>query len=288
MTTLRQRMLEDLQIRHYSQTASAYTCTRLPSLPGTSASRPTSVGYRHIRQYQLFLIKDKQACRSTCVQLVCALRFLYTHTLNRKIEIDRIPFPRRERKLPLILSREEVKALLEAPGKLRDRAVLAVLYGSGLRVAEATQLKPRDIDARRQVLWVRQGKGRKDRQTLLPTKLLELLRWYWKAERPGDWLFPGRDRTRPVSPKAVYLACRDAAQVAGIQKPVHPHLLRHAFATHLLESGVNLRTAGHADSAGLPPIGIHGALPAGRRRGHALPTPDPLDALDLDLIPLLR
>ena len=137
----------------------------------------------------MFLIKDKQASQSTCVQLVCALRFLYTHTLHRKIEIERIPFPRRERKLPLILSRDEVKALLEAPAKLRDRAVLAVLYGSGLPVAEATQLKPRDIDARRNVLWVRQGKGRKDRQTLLPEKLLELLRAYWRSERPGgpDW-----------------------------------------------------------------------------------------------------
>ena len=103
---------------------------------------PDQLGPEQIRQYQLFLIKDKQASQSTCIQLVCALRFLYTHTLNRKIEIERIPFPRRERKLPLILSREEVKALLEAPGKLRDRAILAVLYGSGLRVAEATQLKP--------------------------------------------------------------------------------------------------------------------------------------------------
>jgi integrase/recombinase XerD len=285
VTTLRQRMLEDLQIRHYSPTTIRLYLHSVAEFARHFRKPPDQLGPEHIRQYQLFLIKDKQACRSSCVQLVCALRFLYTHTLNRKIEIDRIPFPRRERKLPLILSREEVKALLEAPGKLRDRAVLAVLYGSGLRVAEATQLKPRDIDARRQVLWVRQGKGRKDRQTLLPAKLLELLRWYWKAERPGDWLFPGRDRTRPVSPKAVYLACRDAAQVAGIQKPVHPHLLRHAFATHLLESGVNLRTIqlllGHANLESTARY-LQVADVAIRS------TPSPLDALDLDLIPLLR
>jgi site-specific recombinase XerD len=278
-------MLEDLQIRHYSPTTIRLYLHSVAEFARHFRKPPDQLGPEHIRQYQLFLIKDKQACRSSCVQLVCALRFLYTHTLNRKIEIDRIPFPRRERKLPLILSREEVKALLEAPGKLRDRAILAVLYGSGLRVAEATQLKPRDIDARRQVLWVRQGKGRKDRQTLLPAKLLELLRWYWKAERPGDWLFPGRDRTRPVSPKAVYLACRDAAQVAGIQKPVHPHLLRHAFATHLLESGVNLRTIqlllGHANLESTARY-LQVADVAIRS------TPSPLDALDLDLIPLLR
>ena len=162
-----------------------------------------------------------------------------------------LPFPRRERKLPLILSREEVKALLEAAGKLRDRAVLAVLYGCGLRVAEATQLKPCDIDGRRNVLWVRHGKGRKDRQTLLPAKRLELLRLYWRTERPGEWLFPVADGTRPIGPKTVYLACRGAAQAAGIRKPVHPHSLRHAFATHLFEDSVSLRTIqillGHAN-----------------------------------------
>jgi integrase/recombinase XerD len=251
MTPLRQRMLEDLQIRHYSPTTIRLYLHSVAEFARHFHKPPDQLGPEHIRQYQLFLIKDKQASQSTCIQLVCALRFLYTHTLNRKIEIERIPFPRRERKLPLILSREEVKALLEAPGKLRDRAVLAVLYGSGLRVAEATQLKPRDIDAHRNVLWVRQGKGRKDRQTLLPGKLLELLRLYWRAERPGDWLFPVRDRTRPMGPKAVYMACRGAAQTAGVSKPVHPHSLRHAFATHLLEAGTNLRTIqillGHAN-----------------------------------------
>src|ERR1039457_4075471 len=128
----------------------------------------------HIRCYQLFLIKEKRVSQSTYIQTVCALRFFYTHTLSRKIAIERIPFPRRERKLPLILSREEVKALLEAPRNLRQRTMLAVLYGSGLRVSEVTQLKAGDIDSARNVLWVRSGKGRKDRQTLLPTKLLEL------------------------------------------------------------------------------------------------------------------
>ncbi len=135
-----------------------------------------------------------------------------------------------------------MKALLEAPRNLRQRTMLAVLYGSGLRVSEITQLKAGDIDSARNVLWVRSGKGRKDRQTLLPTKLLELLRCYWRTRRPTGWLFPGTDPTRPISPKAVFLACRKAARKAGLSKPVHPHLLRHAFATHLLEAGVNLRT----------------------------------------------
>lgn len=251
MTPLRQGMLEDLQIRHYSPTTTRLYLHSVAEFAKHFRKSPEQLGPEHIRQYQLFLIKQKQAGQSTCVQLVCALRFLYTHTLNRKIEIERIPFPRRERKLPLILSREEVKVLLEAPGKLRDRAVLAVLYSSGLRVSEATQLKSRDIDAHRNVIWVRQGKGRRDRQTLLSAKLLEFLREYWRAERPGEWLFPAKDPTRPIAPKTIYLACRHAARAAGLRKPVHPHSLRHAFATHLLEAGTNLRTIqillGHAN-----------------------------------------
>jgi integrase/recombinase XerD len=278
VTPLRQRMLEDLQIRHYSPTTIRLYLHSVAEFAQHFHQSPDQLGPEHIRQYQLFLIQEKQASHSTCVQLVCALRFFYTHTLNRQIEIERIPFPRRERRLPFILSREEVKALLEAPRKLRDRAVLAVLYGSGLRVAEAAQLKIRDIDAPRNVLWVRQGKGRKDRQTLLPAKLLELLRLYWRTERPGEWLFPGADRARPVGPKSVYLACRGAAQAAGISKPVHPHSLRHAFATHLLEAGTNLRTIqillGHANLETTARY-LQVADVAVRS------TPSPLEALDL-------
>jgi integrase/recombinase XerD len=142
---------------------------------------PDQLNAEHIRQYQIFLIKEKNASQPTFVQVVCALRFFYTHTLNRKIAIDRIPFPRRERKLPLILSRDEVRALLEAPRSLRHRTMLAILYASGLRVSEVARLKVADIDPTRNVLWVRSGKGRKDRQALLPPKLRDLLRCYWRS-----------------------------------------------------------------------------------------------------------
>lgn len=206
MTPLRQRMLEDLQIRQYSPTTIRLYLSSVAEFAKHFRKSPEQLGPEHIRHYQLFLIKEKQACQSTCVQLVCALRFLYTHTLRRKIEIERIPFPRHQRRLPLILSRKEVKALLEAARKIRDRVVLSVLYGSGLRVSEATQLKPSDIDARRNVLWVREGKGRKDRQTLLPPLLLELLRAYWRNERPGDWIFPSRSNpVRPIACKMIFL-----------------------------------------------------------------------------------
>jgi site-specific recombinase XerD len=199
----------------------------------------------------LFLTKEKKVSTSTYVLMVCALRFFYTHTLHRKVAIERIPFPRRERKLPLILSRDEVKAVLEAPLDLRHRTMLAILYAAGLRVSEVTRLKVADIDSARNVLWVRSGKGRKDRQGLLPPKLRELLRCYWRSRRPTDWLFPGARPSQPISVKVIFMACRKAGRAAGIAKSVHPHLLRHAFATHLLEAGTNLRTIqillGHAN-----------------------------------------
>ena len=251
MTPLRQRMLEDLQIRHYSPITIRVYLHSVAEFAGHFGTSPEQLGAEHIRQYQLFLIQEKKVSQSTLVQMVCALRFLYTHTLRRKIPIERIPFPRREKKLPLILSREEVKALLEAPESLRHRTALAILYGCGLRVSEVTQLRVSDIDSARKVVRVRHGKGGKDRQTLLPAKLLDLLRCYWRSLRPTGWLFPSADGKRPISPKALFLACRQAAQRAGISKPIHPHSLRHAFATHLLEAGANLRTIqillGHAN-----------------------------------------
>ncbi len=285
MPPLRQRMLEDLQIRRYSPTTIRIYLRAIAEFAQHFGKAPDRLGAEHIRQYQLYLIQEKKVSRPAFIQMVCALRFFYTHTLNRKISMERIPFPRRERKLPLILSREEVKALLEAPGNLRHRTLLAILYGCGLRVAEVTQLKVSDIDSARNVLRVRHGKGRKDRQTLLPAKLLELLRCYWRSQRPTDWLFPGADSTRPISAKAVFLACRKATQRAGISKPIHPHSLRHAFATHLLEAGVNLRTIqillGHANLETTARY-LHVADVAVRT------TASPLDSLDLDLVPSMR
>jgi len=285
VTLLRKRMLEDLQIRNYSPTTTRIYLHVIAEFARHFGKPPDRLGSEHIRRYQLFLIKEKQVSLSTYIQTVCALRFFYTHTLNRKIAIERIPFPRRERKLPVILSRTEVKALLEASGSLLHRTLLAVLYGSGLRVSEVTQLKASDVDSARHVLWVRHGKGRKDRQTLLPAKLLELLRCYWRTKRPTGWLFPGKDSTRPISVKAIFLACRKAAQKAGISKPVHPHLLRHAFATHLLESGVNLRTIqillGHAN---LETTARYLQVADVSVRS----TPSPLDSLELDLVPIRR
>src|SRR5271166_2369851 len=251
VTLLRQRMLEDLQLRHYSPTTIRLYLYAVREFAKHFGKSPDQLGAEHIRRYQLFLTKEKKVSTSTYVLMACALRFFYTHTLHRRVAIERIPFPRRERKLPLILSRDEVKALLEAPPDLRHRAMLAILHGSGLRVSEVTRLKVADIESARNVLWVRSGKGRKDRQALLLAKLRELLRCYWRSRRPTHWLFPGARPGQSISVKAIYMACRKAAHSAAIAKSVHPHSLRHAFATHLLEAGVHLRTIqillGHAN-----------------------------------------
>ena len=250
MTTLRQRMMEDLQIRNYAPTTVTAYIRGVADYAKHFGKSPDQLSAEQIREYQLFLIKEKGVALPTYIQIVSGLWFLYTNTLHRQIGIERIPFPRSEKKLPIILSREEVKALLEAPKNLRHRTILTTMYAAGPRVSEVAHVKVSDIDSSRNVIWIRGGKGRKDRQTLLSPKLLDMLRCYWRWKRPKDWLFPGEKPGRPITCNAIVLACKKAAEAAGISKAIHPHSLRHAFATHLLEAGVNLRSIqillGHA------------------------------------------
>jgi integrase/recombinase XerD len=251
MTLLRQRMLEDLRIRNYAATTVDCYVRAVAEFAAHFNKPPDKLGPEEIRQWQLHLLNERKVQRSTYIQAICGLRFFYRHTLRRKFDIDRIAMPRREKKLPVILSREEVKALLTAPKNLGHRAILAVLYGSGLRVSEVTRLRVADLDRGRGVIWVRGGKGRKDRQVMLADSLREVLVAYWRWKRPVDWLFPGGKTGRPLTTKAVFFTCKKAAKLAGIVKPAHPHSLRHAFATHLLEDGVNLviiqNLLGHSD-----------------------------------------
>ena len=202
---------------------------------------------------------------STFIQVVSALRFFYTHTLNRKSPSNASHFPVRKKAAPDPQAGKRSNPCCKRPVISAIARCWPSSTPAGLRVAEVARLRVSDIDSPRNVFWVRLGKGSKDRQTLLSPKLLELLRGYWRAERPVEWLFPGPDPKRPISPKAIYLACRNAAQIAGISKPVHPHSLRHAFATHLLEAGTESPL--HSDSARPRQPGNHRALSAGRRRG---------------------
>ena len=250
MTTMRQRMMENLQIRNYAPATVRAYIRGVANFAKHFGKSPDQLGAEQIREYQLFLIKEKGVALPTYIQIISGLRFLYTNTLHCQVPIGRIPFPRSEEKLPIILSREEVKALWDAPKNLGHRTILSTMYAAGPRISEVTHIRISDIDSSRKVIWIRGGKGRKDRQTLLPPKLLELLRCYWRCKRSPDWLFPGEKAGRPITCNAICLACKKAAQAAGISKAIHPHSLRHAFATHLLEAGVNLRNIqillGHA------------------------------------------
>jgi len=277
MTPLRQRMLEDMQLRHYSpHTIEAYlrNVTQFAQHFGTS---PARLGPEHIRTYQLWLLQQ-QVARSTFIQAVSALRFCYETTLGRPWMVEYIPYPRRQKTLPLILSRAEVAALLVAPRNLKHRTILATLYAAGLRVSELCQLQPRDIESQRMVIRVRHGKGQRDRLVMLSPRLLALLRHYWKLFRPQAWLFPGADLAQPITRDGVAFICRQAGKAAELTKPVHPHLLRHAFATHLLEAGVDLRRIqlllGHA-SLRSTSLYLHVAPMAAQE------TASPLDGLEL-------
>src|SRR5216683_6123592 len=232
MTELRRRMLEELRLRNYSpNTIEVYIrCV---------ANFAHHLDRNTIRQYQLFLVQRKEVSWAVFNQTVCALRFFYT--LHRDWMIEDIPYPRHEQKLPVVLSPAEVAAVFKATRNLKHRTILMTIYAAGLRVSELTNLQVTDIDSPRQVIGVRQGKGRKDRQVMLSPKLLELLRIYWKNYRPVLWLFPGKIPERPITRETVFTICRQAGEAAQLAKPISPHTLRHCFATHLLEEATDLR-----------------------------------------------
>src|SRR4029450_1457706 len=199
MTPLRQRMVEDMQLRNFS----AHTMRAYRHCVAACAqyfhTSPEHRGPEHVRTYQLFLVQDKQLAWPTVVQTVCALRFFYRVTLRRPMMLEYIAPPRPPVTLPTILSPAEVAVLLTAPHNLKHRAILTTLYAAGLRVAELCQLQVTDIDSARMVLRVRQGKGQQDRYVMLSPKLLPLLGQYWRQDKPQPWLFPGPPRTRPMT-----------------------------------------------------------------------------------------
>src|SRR5881409_351843 len=277
MTPLRQRMLEDMQIRNYSPpTIDAYLRS-VAQFAKHFHTAPDHLGPEHIRTYQLHLL-HQQVSKSIFIQTVCALRFFYETTLGRPWIAEYIPYPKKPKKLPVVLSRDEVKALILATNHLKHRAMLATLYATGVRVSELCQLQGTDIDSQRMVIQVRQGKGKRDRFVMLSPNLLPLLRRYWKLYQLRSWLFPGHRITEPITRMSVARLCTQAGRAAQLTKAVYPHLLRHSFATHLLEAGVDLRRIqlllGHA-SLRSTSLYLHVAHPA----LHA--TESPFDALAL-------
>lgn len=256
MTQLRRLMLDELERRNYSEnTAHAYI-RAVEDLARYFKQRPDLLGPEHIREYQAHLFRDRKLAANTVAQRVAALRFFYIRTLGQEWNLDRVPYPKRPRRLPNILSRQEVARLIEAAHTPFYRVIVMTLYATGVRRSELTQLRLHDIDSERMVVHVRGGKGRKDREVMLSEQLLVNLREHVRRlrRRPAQWLFPGgkwHNSDDPITSNVPWLACSHAAKRAGIRKPAHPHILRHCFATHLLEDGADLRTIqmllGHRD-----------------------------------------
>ena len=242
MTPLRQRMIEDLTIRNYSPRTIEVYVDRVAKFAQYFGQSPDQLGPAHIREFQVFLVQTKKASWTKFNQSVCALRFFYRVCLGKTWMIEHIPFPKQPKRLPVVLSRQEVTRLFGAVSNIKHRTILMTLYATGLRLSEMLALQLGDLDSQRMLLRVRQGKGGKDRYVPLPETLLEHLRRYWKQYRPFTWLFPGADLHAPLTASTVQRVCTKAARKAGLSKKVTPHTLRHRFATHHLEAGTNLKT----------------------------------------------
>lgn len=249
MTLLRQRMIEDLQIRNRSpKTIEAYVshASRFAQHFGRS---PELLGPENVRQYQLHLLAQK-ASWSQFNQCVSALRFLYGVTLSQPEQVPRIPYGRRPKRIPRVLSQAEVLELLQCIPSRKIRMVLTTIYATGLRIEEALHLGVQDIDSRQMMIWVNRGKGNKQRLVPLSRPLLAQLRDWWRLHRNLRWLFPSDQPDRPLGASPVQKACKAGATQARLKRGATPHTLRHTFATELLEAGVNLLTIqkllGHA------------------------------------------
>lgn len=240
MGQLRDRMDADLRLAGYSPSTCKVYLVYARLFVKYHRRSPEVMGEREVRAFLLHLIEERHAARGTMRQVRAALTFLYSVTLRRPVEVAHLPVMRRQHRLPTVLSGTEVSALIEATTDPKYRAILMTLYSSGLRITEACKLRPGDIDSKRMVIHVHQGKGDRDRYTVLSTRLLQYLREYWRTCRPVEWLFPGQTVDGHISPNTVRLVFHRARAQAGIKKQVSPHTLRHSFATHLIECGTDI------------------------------------------------
>jgi site-specific recombinase XerD len=256
VTHLRKTMLEELQARNYAQHTTRSYIRTVEDFARRFNCPPDRLGPRHIREFQAELFQKRKLSPGTVAVRLAALRFFYIKTLKKAWSIAETPYPKRARHLPVILSQEEVAQLIDAASSPCQRILLMTLYATGVRNAELTHLKASDIDSRRMVVHIRGGKGREDRDVMLSPKLLAALRaqWHLYHRKSSTWLFSSNRKhrdDRSIDTKTVWHACHNAAKRAGHQKGVHPHTLRHCFATHLLEAGADLRSIqillGHRD-----------------------------------------
>lgn len=256
MTPLRKMMLDEIQRRNFTEATRRAYVRIIEDFARHFHRPPDQLGPEHIREYIAHLFRDRKLSDNSVNQAVGALRFFFIRMLKRPWGVEETPYPKKRMRLPVILSREEVARLIESAPSPFHRTILMTLYATGVRRAELVHLKVTDVDSERMVIHIHDGKGRKDRDVVLSPHLLDELRQHHRrlARKPAIWLFPGGSRhvaDYPITDKVVWQACREAAQRAGIRKALHPHTLRHCFATHLLESGADLRTIqvllGHSD-----------------------------------------
>lgn len=250
MTPLRRRMIEDMRMRDFSEHTIAAYVSAVYRLANYYHRSPDKLEREEIRAFLVDLVEQKQVSWPYYKQVLAALRFLYRHVLRRGEVVEDVRGPRPQKRLPIVLSVQEVARFLRAVTSLKHRTILMLAYGAGLRIGEAVRVRLSDIDRERKVLRVQQGKGKKDRYTVLSPAMLEMLERYCWAARPEDLLFTTRFKDRPITDSTVQRVCIQAQKDAGIDKRISPHTLRHSFATHLLEAGTDLRVIqvllGHA------------------------------------------
>ena len=241
MTEMRRRMEQELNLRGLSENTKRVYLAAVRSYAAFHHQPPDQMGAEEVRSYLVYLAETKKLSGSAINQALCGIRFFYIYVLRRPCDVEPVRFSKRRRKLPVVLTESEVVQLLAAAPTDRDRAILMTLYAAGLRLSEALSLQVGDSDSKAMRIFVRAGKGGKERYVMLSQRLLEELRHYFREARPKLWLFYGAHRDEPIHPRTVQRIVKTAVQKAGLTKPVTAHTLRHSFATHLLERGTSLR-----------------------------------------------
>lgn len=280
MTHLRRAMLDELQRRNYAASTITYYLKNVEEFARFFKRSPDRLTHTHLRTYQAHLLRGRKLAPRTVKLHVCAIRFFFNKVLRRRYLLDDTPYPKTPRRLPQILTPEEVARLINAAETLSQRTMLMVLYSTGMRNAELRHLQVADIDSRKMLIHIQRGKGGRDRYVPLSPTLLATLRVYYRWMQPRTWLFPGTAGgyrvDKPITPRVLWEACVVAAARAGLRKRCSPHLLRHSFATHLLESGADLRTIqlllGHEEVR-------HTALYLHLSQKHLQAAANPLDAV---------
>lgn len=240
MDTLREKMLAELQLRGITPRTQTAYLREIAKLEDYFNRSPEELGEEEVKEYLVHMLEDRGLSSGTYKYYAAGIKFPYRTTLNRGEVVEKIKYPKAKIKLPVVLDLSKVRTMLSVMENLKHRAVLTITYSAGLRVSETAHLKVTDIDSKRMMVRVRQGKGGKDRYTILSKTTLECLREYWRAYRPKDWLFEGQKEGSHICYTSIRNIFVDAKERAGITKPVGPHSLRHAFATHLIEAGTSL------------------------------------------------